>query len=201
VTARRKKTARRSTPSRRTARTVAKRAARKAAPKRSRTRTRKKSSRKTRPRNVPAPVKPFRLRPDVHPIEVDLHVEVDPSRGDGFRGEIGIELELDRGRRKLELHAADLRVSRPRVTVDGRTIRGTATLHPERQTVEISLPETLPRGRVRLELSFAGRLRKDLCGLYGATVGAHRFAFTQLEAADARKFFPCFDESSMKARW
>ena len=197
MTARRKKTARRATP----ARKRAKRTPRKTAPKRSRTPARKQSARATRPRGGPAPVKPFRLRPDVRPIEADVQVEVYPDRSSAFRGEVGIELELDQGRRKLELHAVDLRVSRPRVIVDGRIVRGSATLHPARQTVEITLSETLPRGRVRLELGFAGRLRKDLCGLYQASVGPHRYAFTQLEAADARKFFPCFDEPSMKARW
>ena len=52
-----------------------------------------------------------------------------------------------------------------------------------------------------MRLGFAGRLRKDLCGLYGVSVEKRRYAFTQLEAADARKFFPCFDEPSMKARF
>ena len=197
MTARRKKAARRapSAPKR------GKRTPRKTAPKRARTPSRKQSARVTRPRSRPAPVRPFRLHPDVRPIDVDIHVEVFPDRTSAFRGEVAIDLELDRSRRKLELHAADLRVSRPRVIVDGRIIRGRATLRPARQTVEIMLPETLPRGRARLELSFAGRLRKDLCGLYEASVGPHRYAFTQLEAADARKFFPCFDEPSMKARW
>jgi puromycin-sensitive aminopeptidase len=197
----RKKTGRRSTPARRKSRTAAKTARRRTAPKRARKPARKKAARATRPRRVPAPVKPFRLRTDVRPVDVDVSVEVDPARSNAFRGQVGIELELDRGRRKLELHAADLRVSRPRAIVDGRIVRGSATLHPERQTVEISFPETLPGGRARLELGFAGRLRKDLCGLYGASVGSQRFAFTQLEAADARKFFPCFDEPSMKACW
>ena len=207
MTARRKKagkkTDRRTAAARRSAAKASKRPARKAAPKRrgARPTGRKKSSRTARPRSAPAPIKPFRLSPEVRPIDVDIDVTIDPSTSSTFRGEVGIELELDRGRRKLELHAADLRVSRPRVIVQGRVIRGTATLHPERQTVEITLPETLPRGRARLELGFSGRLRKDLCGLYAASVGDNRFAFTQLEAADARKFFPCFDEPAMKARW
>jgi len=174
--------------------------ARTAAPKRGR-KIRKKAKRLTRPRSEPTPVKPFRLRQDVRPIDVDVHVDVDATRSTAFRGHVGIELELNRGSRKIELHAADLRISRPRVIVDGRTVRGTAVLRPDRQTVEIELAETIPRGRARLEIGFSGRLRKDLCGLYGARVGSDRFAFTQLEAADARKFFPCFDEPSMKACW
>lgn len=150
---------------------------------------------------TPRPVKPFRLAPDVRPSEVDVHVDVDPSRSQRFQGEVAIELELERGRRKIELHAADLRITRPRLIVDDRTVRGRAVLHPDRQTVVIEFGETVPPGRARLELGFAGKLRTDLCGLYGAQVGKHRFAFTQLEAADARKFFPCFDEPGMKARW
>ncbi|MEE3330585.1 MAG: M1 family metallopeptidase [Myxococcota bacterium] len=130
-----------------------------------------------------------------------MAVAIEPNSSDAFRGSVGIEIEIHRGRRSIELHAADLRVSQARVIVDERTLRGRIVPHPERQTIEVQLSESVPKGRARLELKFAGRLRKDLCGLYGATVGDRRYAFTQLEAADARKFFPCFDEPSMKARW
>jgi puromycin-sensitive aminopeptidase len=67
--------------------------------------------------------------------------------------------------------------------------------------IEVVLPRAVPAGEARLSLAFAGRLRRDLCGLYAARSGRQRFAFTQLEAADARKFFPCFDEPAMKARF
>ena len=67
--------------------------------------------------------------------------------------------------------------------------------------LELSLAKPIPAGRACLRLAFSGRLRRDLCGLYAARSGPHRFAFTQLEATDARKFFPCFDEPAMKARF
>ncbi|MEE8580408.1 MAG: M1 family aminopeptidase [Myxococcota bacterium] len=149
----------------------------------------------------PPRVRAFRLTPDVRPSQVDLHVEVDPSRGQRFRGEVRIDLELARPQRKLELHAAELEVSRPRLVVAGVERRGRLVAHPERQTIEIQFDQPIPAGPARLELHFAGKLRKDLCGLYGASVGERQYAFSQLEAAEARKFFPCFDEPAMKARF
>src|SRR5215471_21089111 len=67
--------------------------------------------------------------------------------------------------------------------------------------VELRCRRPVRGGTAALRLAFAGRLRRDLCGLYRAVSGRHRFAFTQLEATEARKFFPCFDEPAMKARF
>jgi puromycin-sensitive aminopeptidase len=150
---------------------------------------------------VPERVRPFRLASDVRPDAVDVEIEVDPSRGPGFRGEVGIELELARRKSAIELHASDLRVGRARLRVGDSLRRGTVVPHPERQTVEVRFDAPVPKGRARLELAFSGRLRRDLCGFYAASSGGRAYAFTQLEAAEARKFFPCFDEPAMKARF
>ena len=69
-----------------------------------------KAKREARPRGL-------RLPPHVRPVEVDVHVEVDPARGGGFRGEVEHRLELDRPVSRIELHAADLRVSRARLAL------------------------------------------------------------------------------------
>jgi len=144
----------------------------------------------------------FRLDSTLRPREVDLAVEVDPARGRGFRGRVAISLENRRRRRFVELHAADLRLSGARLrTADGRTLAGSIEMHPERETARIHLPETFGPGGGLLELSFRGRLREDLRGLYAARAGDRHYALSQLEAADARRFFPCFDEPAMKARF
>ena len=132
---------------------------------------------------------------------MEVHVEVDPARGDGFRGEVTQHVVLDRARSAVRLHAQDLRVTGARVEWEGGRQTGTITALPEVEMIEVAFPGRVPKGEATLHLRFAGRLRKDLCGLYAARVGEHRYAFTQLEATDARKFFPCFDEPAMKARF
>ena len=142
-----------------------------------------------------------RLSPHVRPDRVRVHVEVDPSRGTGFRGEVAIGLRLAKRQRKVRLHAADLRVTKPRIRVGDESRRCRVEAHPKLEMIEVVPERPLPPGEATLELGFSGRLRKDLCGLYGVKVGDARYAFTQLEATDARKFFPCFDEPAMKARF
>jgi puromycin-sensitive aminopeptidase len=140
-----------------------------------------------------------RLAADVRPLTVDLEIEVDPERSRVFRGRVVHELELDRAGADLELHASDLRVMGAVVVASGRTLRGQVEEKREHETVLVQLPERVGPGRLRLELRFSGRLRDDLRGLYYARAARHAYAFTQLEATDARRFFPCFDEPVMKA--
>lgn len=142
-----------------------------------------------------------RLATDCVPVEYDLHVEVDPQEGNAYRGDVTIVLQLARGRRSIALHADSIEIGAVRVDAGGRRQDGAVRLDPARETAEISFNHALPPGPARLHLSFCGELREDLRGLYRARSGERRYAFTQLEAADARRFFPCFDEPSFKARF
>lgn len=174
-------------------------ARRKTTKKAAKTRASRGKARAARPSARPRRTRGFRLPADVRPGEVDLRVEVDPARDDRFAGGVSHHLTLDRSRQSIQLHAADLRVSRPRLESRGRTLRGRLVAHPDRETVEVVLSERVPAGEAILHLDFRGRLRGDLRGLYAARAGERRYAFTQLEAADARRFFPCFDEPDKKA--
>ncbi len=142
-----------------------------------------------------------RLTADVRPIEVDLHLEVDPERDDTFSGSVRIEIELERAKRQIELHATEIDISRAGIVQGGEILPGTITVVPERETVKVRLPALQGPGRCTLVFAFNGRLRSDLKGFYHAASGRHRYALTQLAATHARRMFPCFDEPAMKAAY
>jgi puromycin-sensitive aminopeptidase len=143
----------------------------------------------------------YRLPADVRPIEADLHVVVDPAQSDAFGGDVLHHVELLRSKRTLELHAVGISVTKAHAEIGDRVIRGRVQPRPERETVEIVLAEPLPAGTATLALSFKGKLAPDLRGFYAARSGERKYAFTQLESTEARRFFPCFDEPALKARF
>lgn len=143
----------------------------------------------------------FRLAAEVVPSRYDLHLDVDPEVGDEYRGEVAIQLELATAVRRIELHGAELRVGKARIAAASGDVPARAEVRPANETISLSLARPVGPGSVTLHIAFAGKLRDNLRGLYGATSQGQRYAFTQLEAADARRFFPCFDEPAMKARF
>ncbi len=176
------------------------------------------------PRTTPPVVRrgdsSYRLPEDVRPEAYHVHVVPDLNRGI-FRGEEIIEITLDRGRSAIHVHATEIELDRAEITPRGEgqikpagTPRHPSfaasrspieavefTAHPARETVEIRFPRPLPPGQYTLSIAYHGTLQKRLRGLYAAQSGNRRYAFTQFEAADARRCFPCFDEPAMKARF
>ncbi|NWV33505.1 AMPN Aminopeptidase, partial [Grantiella picta] len=75
------------------------------------------------------------------------------------------------------------------------------------QYLVVQLASPLKQGqRYRLSSNFTGELADDLAGFYRSeyTDGSGNkqvVATTQMQAADARKAFPCFDEPAMKANF
>uniref|UniRef100_A0A8C3V845 Aminopeptidase n=2 Tax=Catharus ustulatus TaxID=91951 RepID=A0A8C3V845_CATUS len=77
-------------------------------------------------------------------------------------------------------------------------------LETSTQYLVVQLSAPLQQGqRYRLFSSFTGELADDLAGFYRSEYTEsgiqHVVATTQMQAADARKAFPCFDEPAMKA--
>ncbi|NXE69940.1 AMPN Aminopeptidase, partial [Calcarius ornatus] len=80
-------------------------------------------------------------------------------------------------------------------------------LETPRQYLVVQLKAPLQKGqRYRLSSNFTGELADDLAGFYRSEYtddagNKQVVATTQMQAADARKAFPCFDEPAMKANF
>ena len=147
------------------------------------------------------PSTPERLPERPRPEHYQLHVRVDPRRKP-FGGEVAIALADTAGLREIELHAVGLELDAVEVhTAQGSAAVAGVTLVPERERAVVRLAEELREPRAELRIRFRGALRDDLRGLYHAKSGKRHYAVTQFEAADARRFFPCFDEPDRKARF
>jgi len=184
----------------------------------------KKKAKAAKPK---VPLKPmtdaaFRLPRDVKPTHYHVHILPDLVRTN-FRGEVVIELELKHQRPSIELHAADITIDHAEIAPRGEKARKALAKpvlpgakpvgppinqvavaivpHGARETVEVKFLRPVGPGKVALSLAYHGNLQERLRGLYLARVGDEKYAFTQLEAADARRFFPCFDEPDLKARF
>jgi puromycin-sensitive aminopeptidase len=150
---------------------------------------------------MPKPKRPsrFRLDPHVRPTDYNLRLEPDLDAGT-FRGEVRIALRLAKPRSEITLHAADLDIDGVAVVTNGAAEPARVKRRAADEAVTI-IPRRKLSGAPILELSYGGRLGRHLRGLYAAEADGKRYAFTQLEAADARRMLPCFDEPSFKARF
>src|SRR5262249_18340978 len=122
-------------------------------------------------------------------------------------------------RRPVLGRGPDHRAARPRAGYDhapcrrpedrsgggrGRRARGQGASKPAARRRDRGPPPRSPAPGRRggaLRLRFAAPLNQPLRGFYSAQADGRRYAFTQCEAADARRVLPCFDEPSFKARF
>ncbi len=146
-------------------------------------------------------VKTERLPDHIRPVLYEIALKVLP-KAKSFSGSVQIDLQIDAPAKEIILHSLDLKVDGAKIIQDASkpiTV-GIKTDLPS-ETICLSLGESIPPGEARLSLSFSGKLNRQMRGLYEAHAGGEIYAFTQCEATDARRIFPCFDEPSMKARF
>jgi puromycin-sensitive aminopeptidase len=147
---------------------------------------------------------PYRLPGDVTPRHYRLTLEPDLDAAT-FTGDESVTVAVTEPTTVVVLNSVEIEIDEASVELpDGRTLPATVSYDTEAERATLSLAEALPVGDAVVHLRFRGILNDKLRGFYRSTftddAGVERvLATTQMEATDARRAFPCWDEPAAKA--
>jgi aminopeptidase N len=123
-----------------------------------------------------------------------------------FTGTETVKLKVRASIHQFVLNALELQITK--ASVDGKDLAPSAVrIDKKNELLTIALPSELAAGDHILTLHFSGKINQQGQGLFYMRyqeqgTGAKRIALgTQFEATDARRFFPCWDEPSFRARF
>ncbi len=146
----------------------------------------------------PGPAHAQRLPTTIRPEHYTLWFAPDFTTNT-FTGTARIDVRSSTRTATVTLHAAELTIQTASVTVAGRTQQVRVSLDAATETATLTLAQPIPPGLATLDLQFSGILNDQLRGFYLSTANGRKYAVTQLEATDARRMFPGFDEPAFKA--
>ncbi len=148
---------------------------------------------------------PGKLPKQVVPTEYSVRVVPDIDTFT-FNGTETIKIQVRVPVRELVLNALEINVAG--ASIDEQPIPASAVkLDQKKELLRIALPSDLPAGMHTLSVSFSGKINQRGRGLFympyqEQASGAKKIALgTQFEPTDARRFFPCWDEPSFRARF
>ncbi|MEZ5134358.1 MAG: M1 family metallopeptidase [Acidimicrobiales bacterium] len=148
---------------------------------------------------------PYRLPSTVIPHRYDLRLEPDLGAAT-FVGTCATEIEVVEATDEIVCNAIELTVDAAWVELaDGTRVEATAIeLDAETERLTVRLAAEVAPGPAVVHTAFTGILNDKLHGFYRSTFtdsdGVEQIiATTQMEATDARRAFPCWDEPERKA--
>ena len=144
------------------------------------------------------PVAAQRLADTVVPEHYSLWFAPDLEK-ETFRGRASIDVVLAEASSTVTFHAADIDFEEVMITSAGRRWTARVTTDEAAQTATLTVPEPVAEGRATIDITYKGRLNDKLRGFYISKANGRKYAVTQLEATDARRAFPSFDEPAYKA--
>jgi aminopeptidase N len=118
---------------------------------------------------------------------------------DTFRGRATIDVTLEKPSPRVTLHAAELTFQEVRITAGKVTQRATVSMHPNAEAATLTVPKPMPAGPIQIAITYTGILNDKLRGFYLSKANGRKYAVSQMEATDARRAFPSFDEPAYKA--
>jgi aminopeptidase N len=116
-----------------------------------------------------------------------------------FRGRETIDIQVAAPTRAITLNAAEITFSRVTIQAAGRSQEARVALDEKAETATFTVPQPVPAGTASIAITYTGVLNDKLRGFYISNANNRSYAVTQMEATDARRAFPSFDEPSYKA--
>src|SRR6266403_2330677 len=152
---------------------------------------------------VSTPEVPTHLPRTARPLSYAISVVPDAPNL-RFTGSTNIEIQVLQQTDSITLNAADLEFQSATVTDStNKSVEGQPSLDAANQSATFKFPSSLAPGHYRLAINYTGKINRQANGLfaldYDSPEGRKRALFTQFEAADARRFMPCWDEPSFRA--
>jgi aminopeptidase N len=134
----------------------------------------------------------------VTPSHYDLTVEPNLANAT-FTGVEKIAVRVAKPLTAIVMNAAEITFDKVSITAGGKTQEAKVSEDAGKEQVTFTVPAAIPAGAATIDVSYRGILNDQLRGLYLSKANNRRYAVTQLEATDARRMFPSFDEPAYKA--
>ncbi|NWI40971.1 AMPN Aminopeptidase, partial [Picathartes gymnocephalus] len=158
---------------------------------------------------------PATLKPEFYEVSLQPFLEPDANNMYIFKGNSSVVFVCEEATDLILIHSNKLNYTMQgsfHATLQAEGGGGAPAisrtwLETPTQYLVVQLDAPLQQGqRYRLSSSFTGELADDLAGFYRSEYtdesgNKQVVATTQMQAADARKAFPCFDEPAMKANF
>jgi len=141
-----------------------------------------------------------RLPETVRPEHYSLTLTPDLKNAT-FTGSEKIDVLVQQPVDSITLNAVEIKFQSVKTKVDGKTLNAEITEDKQKEQVTFNFHQTLPAGRLTLEVEYTGILNGQLRGFYLSKTAKRNYAVTQFEPTDARRAFPSFDEPAFKAKF
>src|SRR5580698_11268565 len=117
-----------------------------------------------------------------------------------FTGDEIIQVRVLKPTSEIVLNAAEIDFEAVTITGGSTTQKAKVMVDKEKEMATLRVGSAIRPGPATIQIRYTGILNNELRGFYlGKDNDGRKYAATQLEATDARRAFPSFDEPAYKA--